>query len=354
MNLKFPLLLGLSILFQTFSIAIAQSFKVTGKVVAKSNDQPLSGVSITIKGTSIGTTSQSQGDFSINVPGANATLLFSYTGMISQEVKVSGPTNLAISLLDGSTALEEVIVVGYGTQKASKVSGAISTVKAEEIQKIVPVRAEEALQGRAAGVNVIQSGSPGSKPTVLIRGIPSFTGTDPVVIVDGVPQTLADFNSINASDIESISVLKDAATTAIYGVKGGNGVILVTTKSGRRNQKTEISANTNFGVQEVVNTIGVLNASEYGAMVNEGSTVAGGPVIFSDLTKLGVGTDWQRQIFKNAGFQSHNISARGGSDKMGYFLSTGFLNQGGIVGGSEKSHFNRGTFTANLGFCGSP
>ena len=189
------------------------------------------------------------------------------------------------------------------------------------------MRTEEALQGRASGVNVIQGGSPGSKPTVLIRGIPSYSGTDPVVIIDGVPQTLTDLNAINASEIESINVLKDAATTAIYGVKGGNGVIVVTTRSGRKNQKTEISVNTNYGMQEVANTVGVLNATEYAAMVNEGSTVAGGPVIFPNLSTVGVGTNWQDQIFKQATLQTHSISARGGSENITYFLSGGFLSQ---------------------------
>jgi TonB-dependent SusC/RagA subfamily outer membrane receptor len=190
-----------------------------------------------------------------------------------------------------NSTLSDVIVVGYGTQKVTKVSGSISTVKSGDIEKLRPVRTEEALQGRASGVNVIQSGSPGSKPTVLIRGIPSFSGTDPVVVIDGVPQTLTDLNSINPADIESINVLKDAATTAIYGVKGGNGVIVVTTRTGRKNQKTEITVNSNYGVQEVMHTIGVLNATEYAAMINEGSVTAGGPIIFPDLSTIGVGTN---------------------------------------------------------------
>ncbi|HLO38990.1 MAG TPA: SusC/RagA family TonB-linked outer membrane protein, partial [Lacibacter sp.] len=256
-----------------------------------------------------------------------------------------------IQLEESSTAsLGEVIVVGYGTQRVTKVSGAISTIKAADIDKLKPVRTEEALQGRASGVNVIQGGSPGSRPTVLIRGIPSFSGTDPIVVIDGVPQTLTDFNAINPSDIESVSVLKDASATAIYGVKGGNGVIVVTTKSGRKNKKADISISSNYGVQEVANTIGVLNATEYGAMLNEGSVTAGGNPIFPNLSVLGVGTNWQNEVFKNATFQTHSISARGGSDKMTYFLSAGFLNQGGIVGGNEKSRFNRANFTANLTF----
>jgi TonB-linked SusC/RagA family outer membrane protein len=244
--------------------------------------------------------------------------------------------------------MNEVVVVGYGTQKITKISGAISTVKGADIERLKPVRAEDALQGRASGVTVVSTGSPGAKPTVLIRGIPSYTGTDPVVVVDGSIQSLDDLNSINAADIESVNVLKDAATTAIYGVKGGNGVIVVTTKSGKKNQKTEVNYSSNFGNQHVLKTIGVLNATEYAAMINEGNAAAGLPIVFSNLSTLGLGTNWQDQVFKNAGLSSHNLSAKGGSDKMGYFVSGGYTGQGGILGGSEKSYFNRANATANL------
>ena len=334
---------------------MAQGLQVTGKVTSKVTGEALANATVSIQGTNQATKTDEAGNFKITIPdGSGRVLVISYAGMTAQQVTVngSGPVHVALDLQ--SNELNEVVVVGYGTQRATKVSGAISTIKASDIQKLTPVRAEEALQGKAAGVNVIQGGSPGSKPTVLIRGIPSFSGTDPVVIVDGVPQSLNDLNSINASDIESINVLKDAAATAIYGVKGGNGVIVVTTKAGRRSGKAEISINSNYGLQQVMNTIGVLNATEYAAMINEGSTVAGGNVIFPDLSTIGVGTNWQNEIFEDASFQSHNISARGGSDKMGYFLSAGYLNQGGIVGGNDKSRFNRGTFTANLDFAISP
>jgi TonB-dependent starch-binding outer membrane protein SusC len=329
----------------------AQSLAVTGTVKSNSSGQALKGVSVIVKGTSIGTSTDEKGSFSIKVPKKGSVLVISNVGFKNQEITVNSESKLEIQLVDAAAQLDEVVVnVGYGTQKVTKVSGAISTVKSADIEKLRPVRTEEALQGRASGVNVIQSGSPGSKPTVLIRGIPSFSGTDPVVIIDGVPQTLTDLNSINAIDIESISVLKDAATTAIYGVKGGNGVIVVTTKSGRKNLKTEVNISSNYGVQEVLNTVGVLNATEYAAMINEGSTVAGGNVIFPNLSTIGVGTDWQKEIFKTAAMQSHNVSVRGGSDKMSYFLSGGYLSQGGIVGGNEKSVFNRSNFTANLTF----
>lgn len=343
-------ILCLVILLGTFlQPAFAQNLSVTGSVTNKGNGEALLGATVQVEGAATSTLTDANGRFTIQA-SRGSVLLISYIGMTTYRYTVTGATADIQLEVSGSTDLGEVIVVGYGTQKVTKVSGAISTIKAADIDKLKPVRTEEALQGRASGVNVIQSGSPGSKPTVLIRGIPSFSGTDPVVIIDGVPQTLTDFNSINPVDIESINVLKDAATTAIYGVKGGNGVILVTTKSGRKNQKTEISISSNYGVQQVMNQIGVLNATEYAAMVNEGSVTAGGNLIFPDISSLGVGTNWQDEVFRNATFQTHSVSARGGSDKMSFFLSGGYTNQGGIVGGNDKSRFNRGNLTANLSF----
>lgn len=343
MKRKNLLLILLLVLFGRIS---AQMITVTGRVVNNSSSESLAGALVTVKGGTSKTLTDANGRFSLtNVP-SGSVLVISYVGMSTAEVKATG-TNMLIELSSGSATLSDVVVVGYGTQKVTKVSGAISTVKGADIEKLRPVRTEEALQGRAAGVNVIQSGSPGAKPTVLIRGIPSYSGTDPVVIIDGVPQTLTDLNAINASEIESINVLKDAAASAIFGVKGGNGVIVVTTRSGKKG-KAEFAVSSNYGMQDVTNMVGVLNATEYAAMINEGSTVAGGAPIFTNLSGLGVGTNWQDQVFRQATLQTHNISARGGSDQVTYFLSGGFLSQGGIVGGDDKSVFSRGNLTANL------
>lgn len=346
-------LLGLLIaaFFQSMPL-LAQNIPVSGKVLNKATGEVLVGATLIVKGTSQTTLTDNKGQFSISVAKPGQVLQITYSGMKPLELTVNSPLNSLLIKMEEApeTTLSDVVVVGYGTQRLTKVSGAISTIKAADIEKARPVRVEEALQGRAAGVNVIQPGTPGAKPTVLIRGIPSFSGTDPVVIIDGVPQTLTDFNSISPTDVESINVLKDAAAAAIYGVKGGNGVIVVTTRSGKKSSKTDITVNTNYGVQEVINTVGVLNATEYAAMINEGSTVSGGPVIFPNLSTVGVGTNWQNEVFKRAPMQSHTISARGGADRMGYFLSVGYVNQGGIVGGSDKSRFSRGNFTANLSF----
>lgn len=346
---KVRLLFSLALLF-IFSIASAQSQKtVTGTVSSSEDNMPLPGASVLVKGTNNGTSTDFDGNFSLTVAPSATTLVVSYIGYLPQEVQITGRP-LSITLQVDLNKLDEVIVIGYGTQKITKISGAISTVKALDIEQQRPLRAEEALQGRASGVSVIQNGSPGSTPTVLIRGIPSFSGTNPIVIIDGIPQTLNDLNAINSADIESLNVLKDAATTSIYGVKGGNGVIVVTTRSGRKDQKTEFDFNTYTGQQSVVRKIGVLNATEYGAIINEGSVAAGGGLIFPDLSVLGVGTDWQDQIFHDASIMSHNLTAKGGGENLSYFLSTGYLAQDGIVGGGDKSNFNRINITSNINF----
>ncbi len=335
-----------------FSINLwAQNNPISGRILNKATGESVAGATVTIKGTNQKTATDARGRFTI-AGSAGSVLVITHVGMNPTEYALTGAvSDLTIQLEESAeTTLADVVVVGYGTQRLTKVSGAISTVKGADIEKLRPTRMEEALQGRASGVNVIQPGTPGAKPTVLVRGIPSFSGTDPVVIIDGVPQTLTDLNSIAPTDIESINVLKDAATAAIYGVRGGNGVIVVTTRSGRKATKTDITVNASYGMQDVINTVGVLNGTEYAAMINEGSTVAGGPVVFPNLSQIGVGTNWQNEVFKMAPLQSHTISARGGSDRMGYFLSAGYTSQGGIVGGNEKSRFSRGNFTANLTF----
>jgi len=350
MQLKIKFCMAMALLLCLFSHAYAQSLRVTGKVTAKASGEPLPGASVSVKGTTIGVTTDVVGNYSLNVPKTGVTIVISFIGMKPIETVVTQAGVLNFALEDNANALSEVVVVGYGTQKITTISGAISTVKSEDIHRLNPVRVEEALQGQASGVSVVQSGSPGSGPTILIRGIPSFSGNEPLVVVDGVFQSTADLNAINPEDIESLNVLKDAATLAIYGLKGGNGVVVVTTKTGRKNQKTQLGFTANYGVQQVANTIGVLNGTEYAAIINEGSVVSGGNVIFPNLAAIGVGTDWQKQIFHTAPMQTYSMNATGGSENVTYYLSAGYLSQGGIVGGMDKSLFDRANFTANLNF----
>ena len=348
MKLKITMLC-LSILLGTiFQQAQGQNLAVTGKVTNSENGEPLVGASVAAAGTKTITSTDANGSFSISVvKGSRITI--TYIGMAATSIKINNAGAVSIVMERAGRNLDEVVVIGYGTQKITKVSGAISSVKGADIQKIKPVRVEEILQG-AAGVNVVQSGSPGAKPFISIRGLPSYKGNGPLVVVDGVPQTQDDLNSINPADIESISVLKDAATAAIYGVSGGNGVLIVTTRGGRKNQRAEFNINSSYGIQEVTNIVPVLNAAEYGAMVNEGSTLSGGNIIFPDLSVLGKGTNWQKEIFKQAPIQSHSVNVKGGSDKITYFLSGAYVSQGGVVGGIDKSKFNRINIASNLSF----
>ena len=343
-------MLCFSILLSTFFLnqAFGQNITATGNVKNKSTGDPVVGATVIVQGSTTSTKTDATGSFSISVP-KGGRLAVTSIGYAQETIKINQAGSVTILMEESARNLDEVVVVGYGTQKVTKVSGAIAGVKAAAIEKLKPVRIEDAIQG-TSGVNVIQSGSPGAAPLILIRGIPSYNNNGPLVVVDGVPQTQADLNSINSADIESINILKDAATTAIYGVSGGNGVIIVTTKAGRKNQKTEFTINSFYGIQQVANTVPVLNAAEYGAIVNEGSTLSGGNIIFPDLSKLGKGTNWQKEIFKQAPIQTHNISARGGTERVTYFLSGSWLSQGGIVGGIDKSKFNRINFSSNVAF----
>lgn len=346
MRKKFTLIILL--LLTTLSTVFAQNIKISGKVTDNSGES-LPGVTIAVKGTSLATSSDINGNYLITAP-ANSILVYSFIGFSTQAITAGYRTSINIVLQPTASTLNDVVVIGYGSQKSEKVSGSISTLKSSDIQKVNPVRIEDAIQGRVSGVEIIQSGSPGVNPTVLIRGIPSYTGSDPLVVIDGVEQTLTDFNSLNPADVESVSILKDAAATAIYGINGGNGVILVTTKTGRKDTAPKFNFNGSYGIQQVAHEVSVLNATQYGAMLNEGSTMSGGPVLFPDLSKLGLGTNWQDQVFKNAPLQQYQLSASGGGSNMTYFLSFGSTEQDGIVGGGAKSVYDRNNFTANLNF----
>lgn len=344
---KVRLLFSLFLFFSVI-VASAQSTKtVTGTVISSEDNLPLPGASVVIKGTIIGTSTDLDGLFTLEVPADAATLVVSFIGFQTQEVAITDAP-LTIFLQEEANTLDEFVVIGYGVQKMSKVSGAISHVGKKDIETLSPVRAEEALQGAAAGVNVISGGSPGATPTVIIRGVTSNSGNNPLVVVDGITQSLDDLNAINPGDIESINVLKDAALTAIYGVKGGNGVIVVKTKSGTRDSKTAFSYNSSYGIQQVIKTIDVLNASEYAAILNEASVASGGEMIFPNLNGIGLGTDWQDEVFVNAPITTNNFTASGGSESTSFFLSAGYLTQDGIVGGGDKSYFNRANVTANF------
>ena len=333
----------------SFTLTVVFGFSMHSQsisgTVTDDNGVALPGATVLVQGTTNGVSTDFDGAFTISA-SSDDTLVFSFIGYASQSILVGSSSTINVSL-SPDNLLDEVVVTGYGSQKASNISGSVSIVSGEEVEKIKPLRIEDALQG-TTGLNVISSPNPGGKPSVLIRGITSFSGTDPLVVIDGINSSLYDMDAISPSDIESVSVLKDASTTAMYGVRGGSGVIVITTKSGKKNQDTVFSLDTSFGMQEVDKYIDVLNASQYSAILNEGSVSSGGNLIFTDLSSLGVGTNWQKELYDSAPISTTNFSASGGSATTTYFISAGYTSQEGVAGGGDKDFFDRSTFSANF------
>ena len=319
--------------------ALAQDpVKVTGKVLDNLGE-PMIGVSVQVKGTSHGAITDIDGNYSVSVePGA--TLVFSYVGYISQEHKAM-PGTLNVTLKEDTETLDEVVVIGYGVQKKSSVTGAISQVKAEDMENRTITTAAQALQGKTAGVQLITtSGAPGSAPTIRVRGYSSNVASDPLYVVDGV--RLSDISGIDPNDIESMEVLKDAASAAIYGAEAGNGVILITTKKGKAGSG-KITYDFQFASQSLARTPKLLNAQEYITYMSEG-----GFLNYDDIMAVwdGTDTDWVDEAFENSKMQKHNFSFSGGSDRGNYFLSLTYLDNNGIVAG-DADHYTRLTGTIN-------
>ena len=326
----------------------AQNIDISGNVQDETGF-PIPGANIIVKGTSRGAVTDFDGNFTINNVTIGSTLTFSYVGYVTQELVIQNKSSVTIKMAPDVAKLDEVVVIGYGTQTKKEITGAVSVVGAETIEALKPTRIEQALQGQVAGVNITtNSGSPGGGSTISIRGVSTNGDSRPLILVDG--NVVEDLSVINPNDIESMNILKDA-TAGIYGVRAANGVILITTKTGRKNMPITVEYNAFGGFQQTSRKIPVLNATEYAIIVNEGYAAAGITPPFSNLSALGQGIDWQDEIFQSAPIQSHNISFRGGTEKSSYSYSGSFLTQDGIVGGS-KSNFTRFTnaVTYNLDF----
>jgi len=307
--------------------------------VTESDGTPLIGVNILEKNTNNGSITDIDGNYELNVTDENSVLEFSYLGFETQEMVVGGQRNISIVLGLDANELDEIIVVGYGVQKKKVVTGAITKVRGEDLEEQPIATIDEALQGRTSGVRVISnSGQPGDGATIRVRGTSSFGASDPLFVVDGIPIG-GGIDFINPSDIESIEVLKDAASASIYGTRGTGGVILVTTKSGKEG-KTEVNFQSYYGIQAPEKYVPVLNGVEYGTLMNEASVASGGEVLFDDPSTLGEGTDWQKAVFRNdAPMQDHQLSITTGNDKTSVFASFGYYEQEGIVIGSKYDRF---------------
>ena len=322
----------------------AQEIQISG-TVTDATGLALPGVNVIVKGTNNGAVTDFDGKYAINNVQPGATLIFSYVGFTAQEVPITNRREINVQLEEDFQSLEQVVVIGYGTQTKKEITGAVSVVGADDIAELAPVRVEQALQGQVAGVNVTsQSGSPGSASSIRIRGISTNGNNDPLILVDG--NVIVDLSVINPNDIESINILKDA-TAGIYGVRGANGVILITTKSGLKNQPMKFELNSYAGFQNTTRQIPLLNATEYGLILNEAFASGGEDLPFPDVSSLGEGTDWQNEVFNSAPISDINFNVRGGGERSTYSVGVGYLNQNGIVGGG-KSNFDR--FTGKLNY----
>jgi len=340
--------LGILFLFLLAVTSQAQEITVTGKVTGAADGEPIPGVSVVVKGTTIGTITTIEGTYSINA-STNDVLVFSFIGMQPQEAIVTSQ-EINVTLTEDITDLDEVVVVGYGVQKKSVVTAAISSVSAEELESANPSRIEDVLKGRVSGVQITQSsGQPGSDSKVRIRGVGTINNSDPLYIVDGMAVG-GGINYLNPSDIESVEILKDAASAAIYGARAANGVVLVTTKSGKQGKAT-INYDFSYGFQNPWKKKAVLNAEEYMVIMNESLLNDGNAPRYSqeEIAAAGEGTDWQDETFNyNAPVQNHQVSINGGSENVTYFLSFGYFNQEGIVGGNyDRSNYERYSVRTN-------
>jgi len=328
-------------------ISLAQSNMVKG-VVKDEKGLPMPGVSVGVKGTSTGIVTDNNGHFSLNLSGTGGDLVFSYIGYLKQEVNVKSGSTVTITLQPDNKNLSEVVVVGYGTQKKSDVTGSLSSVSAKDFKDQPVTRLDQALQGRASGVQVVNnSGAPGGDVKIRVRGSNSILGdNNPLYVIDGFIG--GDFNNLNPDDIANIEILKDASSTAIYGSRGANGVVLVTTKRGNA-QKPEITVSSLYSSSTVLKKYDLLNAADYATVVNERAAELGvDPTYTNDQIagfKAKGGTNWQDQIFRTAPTQEYKIAASGGTAKSQYLVSLDYLNQKGIV---LNSGYKRYAVRSNL------
>ncbi|MGJ8592499.1 MAG: SusC/RagA family TonB-linked outer membrane protein [Aquaticitalea sp.] len=336
MTAKILRLLVLLISATTFG----QNVTVSGNVTDSGSNQPLPGVNIIIKNTNKGVVSDFDGNYTITDVPLNTVLVFSYVGFVNQEIVVKNASPINVLMAEDAQALNEVVVIGYGTQKKRDLTGAVGIVSSATLDEIKPVKVEQALQGTVSGVNVTtQSGAPGAGLDIRIRGVATNGKNGPTVIIDGY---VGDLSILNPNDIDTITVLKDAQA-AIYGTIGANGIVLITTKSGKANEKPKISYNTYVGFQESSRKLSLLNSTEYAILLNESYASTGMALPFPNISGLGEGTDWQEEVLnESVPIISHDISISGGSEKIKYAFSGSHLYQQGVIA-PKKTDFRRNT-----------
>ncbi len=344
--------LGALLCFLLLSVGLMHAEKITvkGTVTSASDSEPLIGVSVYLKGAGTGVTTDIDGNYSIQAE-TGQTLVFSYVGMQTTEQKVTGPV-LDVVMQDNSAALEELVVVGYGTQKKKLITGATSQIKGDNVQKMNTTNALQAMQGQAPGISITQeTGQPGKGMKVSIRGVGTVGNSAPLYLIDGVG---GDINSVNPADIESIDILKDAASAAIYGAQAANGVVLVTTKSGKEGRSV-VSFDGYYGWQKAPRKVRMLNAAEYMQIMDEQAINSGNaPFDWSSYKSIWdangnvYDTDWvDAMIDDNTHTQGYNLGVSGGNAKSNYAISLGYTDQQGIIGGPQVSNYGRYNFRVN-------
>ena len=315
-----------------------QGIRVTGTVVDQTGDI-MPGVSVSVKGTTIGVITDADGKYVINVSDRNAILVFSFLGFHGQEITVGDRRDIPITLIEAALEMDEVVVIGYGSIKKSDLTGAIAALSAKDINTSVDSKVLNAIQGKVAGLSIESlGGEPGSNMRIQIRGAGSLSNNNPLVIIDGVP---GEIELLNPNSIKSMQILKDASASAIYGARAANGVILIETSGGRKGDVT-FSFNADLGIQQLGKKMDLLNASEWRMVMDEARSSAGLPQADWLDNYLGVlpdvGTDWQDAMYVNAPVQKYNLSASGGSENVNYYFGIGYLDQEGIV---QQTKFNQ-------------
>ncbi|WP_251235434.1 SusC/RagA family TonB-linked outer membrane protein [Bacteroides nordii] len=326
----------------------AQQQQTVKGIVKGPDGLPVIAANISQKGTNNAAITDLYGNFTLNITGQHPVLVISYIGYVTTEVNVSGRAFIEVVLQEDVEALDEVVVVGYGTMRKKDVTGAVSSVRTEDITKNATSNVMQAIAGKMSGVQVVQnSGTPGGDVSILIRGVGTINDASPLYVIDGVPVS-GGMWYLNPNDVESIDVLKDASATAIYGSRGANGVVMVTTKQAQEGH-TEINFDYSYGIQHTAKTYDMLNASQYAALHNEMRTNAGPEYslnpAFSDPESLGTGTDWMDAIFRTAPMQKVNLSMLGGNQKISHATSLGYYTQDGIM---KNSSYNRLSLQSNI------
>lgn len=320
----------------------AQQITVQG-VVKDQTGETVIGASVMEKGTTNGTITGIDGDFSLNM-SPNGTLVVSFVGYKTQEVQVKGQKQLQVVLSEDAEMLDEVVVIGYGTMKKSDLTGAVSSIGNKDIKDSPVSNLGQAIQGKISGVQIVDAGKPGDNVSIKIRGLGSINNCDPLVVIDGVPTDLG-LSSLNIADVERLDVLKDASATAIYGSRGANGVVMITTKRGTEG-KGKLAVSANYSFQNATNVPSLLNAAQYAELSNDMMVNSGrnpNPE-WANPSELGAGTDWMNELLRTGVMQNYTVSYSGGNEKSHYYVSGGFLDQSGIV---KSVNYRRFTFQSN-------